>query len=420
MSILKKTVLILGDIILLYLALSLTLAFRYGLDEFIGSFQTHIPPFSLIFPIWLIIFYLADLYRQRSLQKPSIIFRELITAVIISGVISTMAFYLFGDIFQLTPKTNLLIFGLIFFFLDFLFRNGLRNIFTVGALNTGVIGDSPLIRETINYLNENPQAGYKIVGAENRAQLVVVQPHLMEDKTTSHLIYQLLHQEINVINFCNFYETIFEKVPLEELPESWFVENISTRRPFYDAVKRLLDFLLAFIGGLILLPFAVLIAALIKLASRGPAIYRQPRFGKHGKIFTLYKFRTMYHNSGGPHWTTAGDQRVTPFGKFLRFTHLDETPQLWNIIRGDISFIGPRPERKELAKFYQKLPYYEIRHIIKPGLTGWAQINYRPSASLEEAEEKLRYDIYYIKNRSLVLDFLILLRTVKYLFISPR
>ncbi|MCL5004808.1 MAG: sugar transferase [Patescibacteria group bacterium] len=142
--------------------------------------------------------------------------------------------------------------------------------------------------------------------------------------------------------------------------------------------------------------------------------------GKNDFPFTLYKFRTMKIGVNGPLATEKNDKRVFFVGKILRFTHLDELPQLWNILKGDISFIGPRPESSDLVEIYKKLPYYEIRHIIKPGLTGWAQVNYKASASPEEAHEKLRYDIYYIKNRSLVLDFLILLKTIKYIFVSHK
>jgi lipopolysaccharide/colanic/teichoic acid biosynthesis glycosyltransferase len=139
--------------------------------------------------------------------------------------------------------------------------------------------------------------------------------------------------------------------------------------------------------------------------------------GINNQIFTLYKFGTMIYDRG-PLWTEKNDNRLTKLGKFLRYTHLDEIPQLYNIFKGDMSFIGPRAERKELAELYNQLPYYEIRHFIKPGLTGWAQVNYKPSASIKEAEEKLRYDLYYIKNRSLILDCLILIKTIKYLFIN--
>lgn len=434
MSIFKKIILFLGDIIILYASLVLMIIFRYKPTDFTYQFQTHFLPFSLIFIIWLVIFYLADLYRQQSLQKPEIILKGLITAVVINGIISTIVFYLFGTtIFQLTPKTNLLIFGVIFLAFDFLFRNALRKTFTLKALDTVIIGDSKLINETINYLKENPQTGYRIIKKFNKfspevfenilkeielggIQNIVIHPHFSQQTRNAHLLYQLLSKKVNIVNFWNFYETIFEKIPLEELPESWFIENIKIHTVFYDTAKRLLDILLALICLMIFFAPAIVIALFIKLTSKGPIIYKQKRIGKNGKVFTLYKFRTMYSNVNGPYWTTTDDKRITPFGKILRFTHLDEIPQLLNIIYGDISFIGPRPERVELAEKYRQFPHYEIRHIIKPGLTGWAQINYRPSASYQEAFEKLCYDIYYVKNRSIFLDIMIILKTIRYLF----
>ncbi|TSA45713.1 sugar transferase, partial [bacterium] len=134
----------------------------------------------------------------------------------------------------------------------------------------------------------------------------------------------------------------------------------------------------------------------------------------------LYKFRVMVVNHSGSPWTVKNDARFTFVGKILNHTHLNEIPQLFNILRGDMSFIGPRPESKDLVKIYQQLPYYDLRHVIKPGLSGWAQINYKPSVSLEEAYEKLGYDIYYIKNRSFLLDFVIILKTIRYVFTSHR
>jgi lipopolysaccharide/colanic/teichoic acid biosynthesis glycosyltransferase len=142
--------------------------------------------------------------------------------------------------------------------------------------------------------------------------------------------------------------------------------------------------------------------------------------GRRNKQFTLYKFRTMVDGADkiGPAWTEKNDTRVTPLGRVFRYTHLDEIPQLVNILRGDISFTGPRPESAELAEKYSSLPYYDMRHSIAPGITGWAQINFKPSASVEEAYEKLRYDIFYIKNRSFFFDTLIMMRTVKHFFFS--
>jgi lipopolysaccharide/colanic/teichoic acid biosynthesis glycosyltransferase len=205
-------------------------------------------------------------------------------------------------------------------------------------------------------------------------------------------------------------------VPLDELEEGWFIEHVVTRRPVYDQTKRLIDFVLSIVLFTALLPLSALIAILVKITSAGPIIYAQKRTGKNDRPFTLYKFRSMAHEAGGAYWTEDNDVRITSFGKILRRSHLDELPQLWNIARGDISFTGPRPERVELAEKYRAFPYYNIRHVVTPGLTGWAQINYKSSASLEEGREKLKYDIYYVKNRSFFLDIAIILKTVKYIF----
>ena len=164
----------------------------------------------------------------------------------------------------------------------------------------------------------------------------------------------------------------------------------------------------------------MIISCLIAATSRGPIIFKQERVGKNDRSFTLYKFRTMIEVHNGPLWTCEDADRITFIGKFLRHTHLDELPQLFNVIRDDISFIGPRPERTKLAKMYEQIPYYEIRHIIKPGIVGWAQLNYKPSASIDEAKKKFQFDLYYIKNRSFVLDLFILLKTARTLFVRNK
>ncbi|MEK7075474.1 MAG: exopolysaccharide biosynthesis polyprenyl glycosylphosphotransferase, partial [Patescibacteria group bacterium] len=192
---------------------------------------------------------------------------------------------------------------------------------------------------------------------------------------------------------------------------------------FYDAAKRTIDFCLALFFNIVFLPLILIIALLIKSTSKGLIIFKQERVGLNNESFTLFKFRTMRPDAekNGPQWASENDSRITPFGKILRRTHLDELPQLFNILKGDLSFVGPRPERPEFVeKLKEQIPYYEIRHIIKPGLTGWAQINYRYGASVKDAYEKLQYEIYYLKNRSLILDLLIILKTVRLFFINPK
>jgi len=424
----KKTIILLGDILILYGSLVLTLIFRYRPDYFRESFSAHLKPFSIIFIIWILIFYLADLYKEKYLRINLESIQVFILAIVLSVISSVILFYLFPSVFKLTPKTNLVVFALIFGILDLGWRFVLSKIYISQGLKNRllIIGDSPAIKEIINYLENNPQLGYEIIGQTTALSTIknyqfdtlVIQPSFRKESEFIKTIYQLLPKKIAILDLISFYETIFQKVPLNELDESWFIEKITTRRHFYDAVKRLIDICLSLFLLIVLLPFFLIIAILTKLSSRqGPVIYKQERVGANNKVFILYKFGTMKIDQG-PLWTLKNDKRLTLLGRFLRYSHLDEIPQLYNILKGDISFIGPRAERKELVELYSQLPYYEIRHLIKPGLTGWAQVNYKPSASLEEAREKLQYDIYYIKNRSLVLDLLILIKTIKYLFIN--
>jgi exopolysaccharide biosynthesis polyprenyl glycosylphosphotransferase len=186
-------------------------------------------------------------------------------------------------------------------------------------------------------------------------------------------------------------------------------------------IRRLVSISASLACLLILLPLLPLIALAIKLSSAGPVFYGQRRAGCNGAVFTCYKLRTMREDaesSTGPTWAGNDDPRITRVGHWLRRTRLDEVPQLWNVLRGDMGFVGPRPERPEFVEWLgREIPYYQLRHIIRPGLTGWAQINYPYGASAEESKEKLRYDLYYIKNMSLALDLFIAFQTVKILLL---
>lgn len=449
MSLVKKILILFGDFVLFYVALTLTLFVRYntplasilpgGEGDFKMSLYVHLIPFLPLLFVWVIIFYLFDLYNQKTFRTRQVQFKSLVAASGVSFLSSIIIFYLFQSFFVLTPKTNLILFAFIFSLSDYIFRLGIGRILKTKEWQTRTfyIGDSKRILETIDYLNENPQVGFSLSGSiknvsdaeesellhelkNKKIDLVIIDEEILENKKNVFLgiLYELADQSISISNSSDFYEDIFQKVPLSELKDDWFVEHMGQSRRFYEAGKEMSDFLLVILLSAVLLPLSIIIAIITKLTSKGPAIYKQSRVGKNNKPFTLYKFRSMINDARGTLWTEANDVRLTKFGIFLRFTHLDEIPQLFNILKGDISFLGPRPERVELAEKYSSLPYYRIRHIVKPGLTGWAQINFRPSASLEEAYEKLCYDIFYIKKRSLWLDFIIVLKTIKYLFTS--
>jgi sugar transferase (PEP-CTERM system associated) len=219
-------------------------------------------------------------------------------------------------------------------------------------------------------------------------------------------------------HLASVYEEYTGKIAVENLRPSWLIFSEGFRKTrLLMAAKRALDVTFATIGLLIGFPIMLVVGALVKCTSRGPMLYHQTRVGLRGHEFTVHKFRTMREDaerSTGPVWSTANDSRVTSIGRFLRRTRLDEMPQLWNVLVGEMSFVGPRPERPEFVReLTERIPFYGQRHVLKPGVTGWAQIRYTYGASVEDAIEKLQYDLYYIKNLSIALDAVIVLETLK-------
>ncbi len=215
----------------------------------------------------------------------------------------------------------------------------------------------------------------------------------------------------------NFYEGLAGKIPIKNLRPSWLIFSPGFRRSTVSkGLKRSVDIFFSCLGLLLTLPLFGTIALLIKLDSSGPVFFRQERVGEWGKNFTLFKFRSMTSNAEettGPVWATENDQRVTRIGRLLRKIRLDELPQLINVLKGEMSFVGPRPERPHfVTQLSRSIPYYAQRLSVKPGITGWAAVKYRYSSSVEETVEKLAYDLYYIKNSSLWLDFVIILNTI--------
>jgi exopolysaccharide biosynthesis polyprenyl glycosylphosphotransferase len=437
----KTFLLLLGDLAILYASLFVALIIRYGNSFYREFVDVHLAPFTIVFIPWLIIFYIAGLYDLRRLRNNIDFLKIIGTSIIVNAVIAILLFYLVPA-FGIAPKTNLFLFFIIFAVLETAWRRLFNRTASGGEAPNKVllIGDG-VAEEIEKTVGENPQLGYEIKARmtedfayrapealeemvqANDINLVVVPRHLKHDERFAAALYQLFGKGISITDLTTFYEAIVRKVPLADLEEAWFLENIEGTARFYDPLKRAAEFLFALILGIILLPVELLIALIVKLTSRGPAIYRQMRVGKREKEFTLFKFRTMRNDAEkhGAQWAAAKDARVTAFGKFLRATHFDELPQLINIIRGDLSFVGPRPERPEFVKtLKQQVPFYEVRLLVTPGVTGWAQINHRADRGLEDVREKLQYDIYYLKNRSLVLDVAIILRTIKSIFINPK
>lgn len=438
---LKQSALLLGDALILYISLFLTLFFRYGeITELDLSF--HLWPFTIVFVFWLVIFYISGLYELRFLKNDAEFNRKFWGILAICGLLSILFFY-FTPAVVIAPKTNLFIFLAIFGLVGYLWRNIYNNFINAGSSPNKIllIGYNQTAQELADYLTKHRQLGYEIkfwmqeglqdkelehlaqIIISNKINTIVVPAHIKKNSKAAKLIYKNLVLGIEVIDLAYLYEIIFRKIPLAELEEVWFLENLARRHRIYEILKRPVEILFTITVGIITLPLAILIASFIKITSSGPIVFAQQRTGKNDTKFTIYKFRTMRVDAekDGPQWAKKDDKRILPLGNILRKSHLDEWPQLYNILKGELSLVGPRPERPEFIEELRKdIPYYDLRHLIRPGITGWAQINYRYGASIEDAYEKLQHDMYYLKNHSLILDVLIILKTIKLLFTSAK
>jgi exopolysaccharide biosynthesis polyprenyl glycosylphosphotransferase len=260
----------------------------------------------------------------------------------------------------------------------------------------------------------------EFVKNHHATEIITSTSHFSEE-TTKKLNRQLIllfEKGVNIKSFESFYEELTDRVPVEYLSHD-FYKNINFSKNndngFYLFINRFIDILTSLLG---LVAFIIVFPIIFfgnLFANRGPLFYTQKRVGKKGKTFKIYKLRSMIKNAeeNGAVWAQKNDKRITAFGKFLRNTRLDEAPQFYNILKGDMSLIGPRPERPEFVKdLEEQIPFYAIRHVVRPGLTGWAQVNYPYANTLKEQETKLRYDLFYIKERSVFLDFKILIKTI--------
>ena len=247
---------------------------------------------------------------------------------------------------------------------------------------------------------------------------IVVAMEERRGKLPVDLLLSLKNRGVQVQDGNDVYESITGKVPIESIRLSWLLFSPGSHASrLFLIYKRFASVVISIIGLLLSLPLLPFVVLAIRLSSPGHVLYSQSRVGRDGVVFRCYKFRTMRSDAEadtGPTWAKDDDPRITRVGRFLRKTRIDEIPQLWNVLRGDMSLVGPRPERPEfVAGLNQKIPYYHLRHSVRPGITGWAQILYKYGSSVEDAKEKLRYDLYYIKNASVGLDLLIILNTIK-------
>jgi len=289
---------------------------------------------------------------------------------------------------------------------------GFRIVGFVGT-NSELLGKS-LINPRVIGLTEQLEA---IVKREGIDRIVVAMGERRGQLPTDRLLQLSLAGNVSIEEGATFYERVTSRVSLNMIRPSWLIFSGRGRQAKVTAVSRsVVHWLVALIGLLLCMPIMIVTALLIKLDSRGPVFYKQERVGKNGHTFVLTKFRSMKVDAekSGPVWASKSDDRTTRVGRIIRKVRIDEIPQFLNILKGEMSFVGPRPERPHfVAQLAAEIPYYEQRHLIAPGLTGWAQIKYPYGASIEDARQKLQYDLFYIKNYSLVLDAIIMFETIK-------
>jgi len=230
------------------------------------------------------------------------------------------------------------------------------------------------------------------------------------------MFFDIIPYGVTIIDFPEFYENITGKIPVSLIGEVWFLEHlVEGQKTLFESAKQVTDLFLAILLALPTIAILPFLAVAIRLDSKGPIFYRQQRVSRRKKIIEIIKLRTMVADAekDGVRWADENDMRVTRVGRFLRKTRLDELPQLWSVLKGDLSLVGPRPERPEFVEILRtEIPFYDMRLLVKPGLTGWAQVNFPYGASVEDSMEKLQYDLFYIKNRSVILDISTMLKTL--------
>jgi len=426
----KTLLLILVDILILILSLTIVVyARRMGLPTAKYLYK-HYVLFSVIFPFWILMYFIEGLYTLKT-YNPATLPVSLIRSSVLSIIISMVIIYLFPlNIEKITPKTNLILVALTtlpllyfwkrFFFSFFAGDKRLRNTFIVGSQET---------LEIVNYeINKKPHLGYKIISSlasdispvtiPSNVELIAVERNMTKESDLYQKIFGLLGSGIEVMDLAKFAEQISGKIPINSIDESWFIEYCGHQDSrSYDLFKSIIDRSVSIILLLLLIPFALILIPILLFVHGRPIFFKQTRTGLNNKPFTLYKLRTMVVDAekNGAQWAKPGDARITPLGKLLRKSRLDELPQLINILKGEMSLVGPRPERPEIIKkeLAPKIPYYNLRHLVKPGVTGWAQVTFRYGFSTEDSKEKLQFDLFYVKNRDIWLDILVIIKTIK-------
>ncbi len=434
----RALVLFLGDLFFFIFSIWLSLFLRALEAPTYELFLSHLAPFSLLFFFWVAVFFVAGLYESRSI----ILARRALSSTLLVAqsinVVLAALFFFFIPLFGIAPKVVLGIYLIVSFLLILLWRAvlfpwlGFQK--TENAL---VVGNSPEVDELVVALNNargaparisaviNPSDA-NVVAAVNKAVSTYHPRFIIADFNDGRVsaafpeLYNFLLRDVRFFDAAALYEDVFGRVPLSFVDERWLARNVSrSAHVLYDPLKRCIDVFFGIVLGTLSFAVYPFVALAIKLDDGGDIFITQERIGEGGRPFYIRKFRSMSGNDGGRYGASGTTKLVvTRVGKFLRTSRIDELPQLWNVVRGSLSLIGPRPEVPTLVALYEKeIPFYSVRHLIKPGLSGSAQLYYHAdphhSANVDSTKMKLSYDLFYLKHRSLTLDLSIGIKTIR-------
>lgn len=439
----KQLFLAFGDLLVLVAAMFFSLLIRSGKLPTWPELSIHYLHFAPTFAGWILVHYIAGLYSPEHAFGVYPMTLRILGSSFIMVLGTALLFYLNAGV-PITPKTVLAIFGIVSFGGMALWRQMASVIGRKALARTalGFVGWSHASADLFTVLRDEPFRGFDVIGAYARPDceldlppgvarlsiaelastvkarnngLLVIGDETNLPEEARATLFNLLGAPVRFMRLDDFYELVFRRVPIGIIDDLWFLENVNlVAKQSYEPFKRILDVVVSLIGLMVSLPFWPVIWLAVKAGSPGPLLFKQARLGRHGKVFTVLKFRTMRVTGNDFAPTAEGDPRITVAGRFLRSSRLDEIPQLLNILLGEMSFIGPRPERPELAQeLAREIPFYNQRLLVKPGLSGWDQVSGEyHSPSVEDTYKKLQYDLYYLKNMSPLLDLSIFLKTI--------
>lgn len=435
-----KLTILAGDLLLVFISFACAVSTKVALSSTLTFdlwFAQGNWALALLLFLYPLVFYTFELYSSNRWDNALRLFVYITAAVVTSTGIAAFVSYLLVFSFF----TGRIIFTLHCLF-SIIFLFSWRQLYTRFVLagnnqNSDVLllGSSPVIDEIqatlttnvhsiehgpvmVNDYNKDTSLAKTV--AEKNIRTVVVADKLKDQPELRQELLDLRFIGVTIFDAPYYYEVLTGKVPVTRIQDSWFVfhnQGEAFNPALYRKIKKILDVILALTGILLAMPLMAICSLAVKMSSKGPVFFKQERLGKDEQPFTMVKFRTMVADAEkltGPQWATEDDPRITKVGKFLRKSRMDELPQLFNVLRGDISFVGPRPIRKHFADLMaEQVPYYRLRFVIKPGLTGWAQVRGDYAGSAEGQITKLQYDLFYLRNQSLLFDLFIILKTVQ-------